>query len=121
MHTRETFLHTMDIFHELIGLKYLKAAHVSDTKGYCRNRENLPENIGHGEIGWRGLRGLMNDRRFNKIPLILVTPKTEYSLEIGMLYGMVSEKYQKDRFFQRTEGGNAESFNSGWLKLPSGQ
>ena len=94
MSNREALNHTMEIFEEVIGLQYLKAVHLNDSKGPCGCKLDRHENIGHGKIGLRGFKAIMNDPRFNKIPMVLETPETDYSQEISKLYSLVEKKKQ---------------------------
>lgn len=49
------------------------------------------DSIGEGEIGIEGFRLLMQDDRFDDIPMILETPNTEnWAEEIRMLYTMAN-------------------------------
>ena len=65
----------MDAFGSIIGFKHLHAMHVNDSKKPLGSRVDRHEHIGEGEIGAAGFRHLVNDPRFEKIPLILETPK----------------------------------------------
>ncbi len=66
---------TMDAFGSIIGFKHLHAMHVNDSKKPLGSRVDRHEHIGEGKIGAAGFRHLVNDPRFEKIPLILETPK----------------------------------------------
>lgn len=66
---------TFEDFDEIVGLKYLKAFHINDSKKPLGSRVDRHEHIGKGFIGLEGFKLLMNDSRFNKIPKILETPK----------------------------------------------
>ena len=46
---------------------------------------DLHANIGKGEIGVAAFKRLMNDARFDDIPMILETPQEDYSKEIKLL------------------------------------
>ena len=88
---KETLDHTMETFENIVGLEYLKAVHLNDSKGNCGCNLDRHENIGHGKIGIKGFKALMNDDRFNDIPMILETPECDYSKEIQKLYSLVSK------------------------------
>eukprot|EP00808_Paulinella_micropora_P025491 g5497.t1 len=62
-------------FDRVIGLKYLKAFHLNDSKGELGCRQDRHENIGKGKIGSTCFALLVNDARFSNIPMILETPK----------------------------------------------
>ena len=85
----EALNHTMETFEKVIGLEYLKAVHLNDSKGGCGCHLDRHENIGHGKIGPKGFKALMNDNRFNNIPMILETPECDYRKEIKKLYSLV--------------------------------
>lgn len=75
--TEKNYLKTFEAFDEIIGLKYLKAFHMNDSKKGLGERVDRHEHIGKGKIGLNGFRFIMNDERFVNIPKILETPKGE--------------------------------------------
>jgi deoxyribonuclease IV len=88
--TDETFTATFKNFDEIVGFKYLKGLHLNDAKKSLGSRVDRHESIGKGEIGREAFRLLMNDPRFDDIPMILETPNEElWKEEIEMLYSMV--------------------------------
>lgn len=88
--TDETFTATFKKFDEIVGFKYLKGLHLNDAKKPLGSRVDRHESIGKGEIGREAFRLLMNDPRFDDIPMILETPNEElWKEEIEMLYSMV--------------------------------
>ncbi|CAD5117417.1 DgyrCDS6188 [Dimorphilus gyrociliatus] len=91
--TEESYEAMMSEFDETIGLKYLKAIHLNDSKGKLGCHADRHENIGKGEIGLDGFKLVMNDSRLNNMPMILETPFIEnvsnYEEEIETLYGLV--------------------------------
>lgn len=87
--TREGFEQTFAEFDEIVGLEYLKAMHLNDSKRELGSRVDRHESLGDGEIGIDAFRFIMEDDRFDDIPLILETPNTDrWPEEIAMLYGM---------------------------------
>ncbi len=77
-------------FDQTIGLKYLKGMHLNDAKKPLGSKIDRHESIGKGEIGLDTFRWIMNDPRFDEMPLILETPNEEIWVEeIAMLYGLV--------------------------------
>jgi len=62
-------------FDRLIGLARLRAVHVNDSLKCLGSRLDRHEHIGHGQIGRRGFRNLVNDPRLAAVPMILETPK----------------------------------------------
>ncbi len=81
------FQETFEHFENVIGFKYLKGMHLNDSKKGVGSHVDRHEVIGKGELGIDTFRMLMNDVRFDHIPLILETPDEEnWAQEIQMLY-----------------------------------
>lgn len=81
------FQETFEHFENVIGFKYLKGMHLNDSKKGIGSHVDRHEVIGKGELGIDTFRMLMNDVRFDHIPLILETPDEEnWAQEIQMLY-----------------------------------
>jgi AP endonuclease-1 len=70
----EAFSATMDEFDRIVGIKYLRAVHVNDSKAPFFSHRDLHANIGTGFLGLRAFHNLVNDSRFEGLPLILETP-----------------------------------------------
>jgi deoxyribonuclease-4 len=68
---------TMREFNRIIGLKKLKVIHFNDSKKPFGSKKDRHEHIGEGELGLEPFRNILNDRRLNKVPKILETPKGE--------------------------------------------
>lgn len=80
------YANTWEQFDEIIGLKYLKAIHLNDTKKELGSRVDRHDNIGKGLLGIEFFERIMKDRRFNHIPFILETPdESLWKEEIAML------------------------------------
>jgi deoxyribonuclease IV len=62
-------------FDRMIGLDWLVAIHVNDSKATRGSRVDRHEHIGKGRIGLDAFRFIMRDRRLRKIPKVLETPK----------------------------------------------
>jgi deoxyribonuclease-4 len=60
---------------ELIGLQRLKCIHLNDSKGDLGSRLDRHEHIGQGFLGLEPFRILLNDERFQELPMVLETPK----------------------------------------------
>jgi deoxyribonuclease-4 len=76
-------------FDDLIGFQYLKGMHLNDSKKALGSRVDRHENLGEGTIGIETFETIMNDSRFDGIPLILETPNDElWSKEIQLLKNM---------------------------------
>jgi deoxyribonuclease-4 len=68
---------TFDQFERLIGVERLKVFHLNDSKRPLGSRVDRHEHIGQGFIGIGAFERLVNDRRFDGLPMLLETPKTE--------------------------------------------
>lgn len=76
-------------FDEIIGPQYLKALHVNDDKKACGSRIDRHECLGKGTLGKEFFERMMNDSRFDNIPLILETPDDSiWEEEIKWLYSL---------------------------------
>jgi deoxyribonuclease IV len=69
---------TFDSFDALIGFERLKVFHLNDSKKPCSSRVDRHEHIGKGCIGLEPFRRLVNDPRFDHLPMILETEKSEW-------------------------------------------
>jgi deoxyribonuclease-4 len=89
--TESAYLKTMEEFDSVIGFKYLKGMHLNDAKSTLGSRVDRHESIGKGNIGLEAFRLIMNDPRFDNIPLILETPDPSiWAREIKLLYSFVA-------------------------------
>lgn len=87
--TESGFKEIFDKFSEIIGFNYLKGMHLNDSKKALASRVDRHDSIGEGYIGIEGFEFIMQDPRFDRIPLILETPNTDrWPQEIKMLYEM---------------------------------
>lgn len=74
LRTPEVFAATLSEFDETVGMKYLKALHINDSKAPFGSNKDLHQNIGLGFLGLRAFHNVMNEPRFQDLPLILETP-----------------------------------------------
>lgn len=68
---------TMRGFDDIVGLARLAAVHVNDSKKERGSRVDRHHHIGQGVIGLTAFRMLVNDARFDSVPKILETEKSE--------------------------------------------
>jgi deoxyribonuclease-4 len=88
--TPEGFTETFRLFDEIVGFKYLRGMHINDSKKEFATRVDRHENIGKGFLGEETFAILMNDDRFDNIPLILETPEESlWEAEIKHLYSLI--------------------------------
>lgn len=94
LRTAEAFEKTFSDFDRFIGMNYLRGVHLNDCKKGLGSRVDRHDKIGEGTIGRDGFAYLMNDDRFEEIPMILETPDKEtWAEEIKLLYSL--EKSQR--------------------------
>lgn len=74
LRTPEVFKKTFEDFDQIVGFKYLRAMHINDSKAPFSSKRDLHANIGTGYLGIRAFHTLVNDSRFEGLPLILETP-----------------------------------------------
>jgi AP endonuclease-1 len=72
--SREGFQAFMKEFDDVIGLEFLRALHLNDSKAPRGSRRDLHANIGTGFLGLRAFHNVMNEERFQGLPMILETP-----------------------------------------------
>ncbi len=60
-------------FDQVVGMHYLRAMHINDSKGALGSRLDRHHSLGQGEIGWSCFDYIAKDPRFDGIPLILET------------------------------------------------
>ena len=73
--TAEDYAKTMGDFDRLIGLSRIKVFHMNDSKKPLGSRVDRHEHIGRGHLGLEPFRLLVNDPNFQKVPMIMETPK----------------------------------------------
>lgn len=92
--TREGYEKTIQEFDKIVGLQFLKGLHLNDAKKELGSRVDRHENIGKGTLGIEPFRWIMNDPRFDELPLILETPdESLWASEIALLYSLVEDTH----------------------------
>jgi len=79
--SEEAYEKTISEFDSIIGLKRLAAIHVNDSKKGLGSKVDRHEHIGKGAIGKKPFGFFMRDRRFEKIPKLLETPKDDGKMD----------------------------------------
>jgi deoxyribonuclease-4 len=82
--TQSDYQATFDDFDRVVGLNVLRAFHVNDSKKPLGSRVDRHEHIGQGCLGLEPFRMLVNDARFQELPMVLETPKENDSGEMTM-------------------------------------
>jgi len=89
LRTKKAFKTTMDEFDKVVGFKYLSAMHLNDSKPDLGARVDRHQSIGKGKLGVEPFRFIMNDKRFEEIPMVLETiDDTIWAEEIKLLYSL---------------------------------
>ena len=79
-------------FDNIIGAHYLKGMHINDDKKELGSRVDRHASIGEGTLGRDFFTRLVNDPRFDDMPLILETPNEEiWTEEISWLYSQIAK------------------------------
>ena len=88
--TESGFNQTFADFEAIVGFQYLKGMHLNDSKKELATRVDRHDSIGKGFIGIDLFDRLMNNSRFEDIPMILETPNVDlWPQEIELLYGLI--------------------------------
>lgn len=74
LRTPESYQNVWKLFDQIIGLHYLLAFHLNDSKKNHSSRVDRHDNIGAGFIGKEMFAMLVNDHRFSEISMYLETP-----------------------------------------------
>jgi deoxyribonuclease IV len=89
LRTKKAFKATMDEFEKIVGFKYLSGMHLNDSKPDLGARVDRHQSIGKGKLGVDPFRFIMNDKRFDEIPMVLETiDDTIWAEEIKLLYSL---------------------------------
>ena len=77
----------IDEFDNIIGLNYLKAIHLNDSKNSLGSHKDRHEKIGEGTIGLDTLIKVINHPKLKHLPFILETPNDHdgYARELALL------------------------------------
>ncbi|MBE0674704.1 MAG: deoxyribonuclease IV [Bacteroidales bacterium] len=88
--TETGFTEAFEHFGNIVGFGYLKGMHINDSKKDFGTRVDRHDNLGQGFLGMDIFRRIVNDKRFDDMPLILETPdETKWEAEIRELYSMI--------------------------------
>ena len=86
----EGYEETLNTFDKIVGFEFLKGIHLNDSKKELGSRVDRHHSIGEGFLGEEVFKRIMNDPRFDNLPIILETPDdSKWAEEIKMLYGMI--------------------------------
>ncbi len=89
LRTAEACETTFAEFDTVVGFDYLRGLHLNDSKPDLGARVDRHESLGKGKIGWEAFRYIMNDERFDEIPMVLETvDESIWPQEIQALYDL---------------------------------
>jgi deoxyribonuclease IV len=71
----DDYRQTLRTFDSLVGVGRIKAFHLNDSRREQGSRVDRHAHIGRGKLGLEPFRLLLNDPRFQEIPMYLETPK----------------------------------------------
>ncbi|MBP5183373.1 MAG: deoxyribonuclease IV [Lentisphaeria bacterium] len=84
--SEEGYGKTLEEFEKVIGFGFLKGVHLNDSKSTLGKHLDRHNSLGKGELWLEVLRMIMNDPRFDTIPLVLETiDETLWADEIALL------------------------------------
>jgi len=87
--TVEGFNKVFNDFETIVGFKYLRGMHLNESKKALGTRVDRHDNLKKGELGDIVFDLIMNDPRFDGMPLILETPEESlWAEEIKYLYSL---------------------------------
>lgn len=90
LRTEEGYENVWNLFSEIIGFDKLMGMHLNDDKRELWSRIDRHESIGKGTLGYDFFTKLVNDPRFDGIPMILETPdESLWPEEIAWLYSQI--------------------------------
>jgi deoxyribonuclease-4 len=90
--TEDGYKKTFDDFERIVGFKYLKGMHINDSKKELASRVDRHDSLGTGFLGEEVFVRIMNDPRFDNMPLILETPDDSlWEKEIKWLYSLMKK------------------------------
>ena len=80
----------LEEFERIIGLKWIKAIHLNDSKNPFASHKDRHEKIGQGSIGIEAMERIINHPQLKHLPFFLETPNElpGYQKEIEILRGL---------------------------------
>ncbi len=95
--SQEDYNATFAEFDELIGIEKICSFHINDSKKPLGSRVDRHDHIGEGELGLEPFRHLVNDPRFEKLPMYLETKKEKRddvemdAINLAVLKGLMKQ------------------------------
>lgn len=89
LRTPEACEDTFGEFDRIVGFDYLRGMHLNGSKPDLGDRVDRHESLEKGKLGLAVFQYIMQDRRFDDIPLVLETPDPDnWAHEIELLYSL---------------------------------
>jgi len=86
LRTIEACQNSFQAFSDIVGFEFLSAMHINDSKVPLASRVDRHAPLGAGEIGWPCFQYIMQDPRFDDIPMVLETTNPDiWATEIQQL------------------------------------
>ena len=80
-------------FERVVGFGYLRGVHLNDAKSAYESRVDRHQSLGRGNIGIEPFRYIMNDARFDGVPMVLETIDPDiWPDEIRLLHDLVGQE-----------------------------
>jgi deoxyribonuclease IV len=90
--SEQGYKNTFEEFERIVGFSYLKGMHLNDSKKEHASRVDRHDSLGKGYLGEDVFKRIMNDPRFDNMPLILETPdESLWAEEISWLYSLIGK------------------------------
>ncbi len=84
------FDQTLSEFDRIVGFGYLRGMHLNDAKSTFGSKLDRHQSLMEGNLGIETFRYIMNDPRFDEIPMVLETiDETRWPAEIQLLYSLL--------------------------------
>jgi deoxyribonuclease-4 len=71
---RDAFKAVVDEYERIVGLDRLQALHLNDSKTALGSNVDRHANLGQGELGEKGIRVFLGERRFKGLPVLIEVP-----------------------------------------------
>ena len=89
---RDNYQKVMTHFNQVLGFDLLRGVHLNDSKSTLGQKLDRHNSLGEGHLGWEVFGQIMQDSRFDHIPLILETIDSDrWPAEIARLYRFIEE------------------------------
>lgn len=90
----EAYRRTFDALERSVSVSRVRAFHLNDSRGRLGSRFDRHAAIGRGQLGLEAFRLILNDPRFEDLPMVIETEKGEDLAEdrenLGILRGLVA-------------------------------